>query len=120
MKRAPNRHPSRCCPPPAPAKRAQALRGPQADRELAKLAKALGHPARVAIVRLLIERNTCVCGELVDELPLAQSTVSQHLAALQRAGLIRGEIDGPRSCYCLEPNALARLERLVVALGGGS
>jgi ArsR family transcriptional regulator len=99
-------------------KRGRALRGPQADRELAALAKALGHPARVAIVRLLIERNTCICGELVDELPLAQSTVSQHLAALKRAGLIRGELDGPRSCYCIEPSALARLERLVAALAG--
>jgi len=107
-----------CCPPPARSRRTAAVRGAAAERELAQLAKALGHPARVAIVRLLLERRSCVCGELVDELPLAQSTVSQHLAALKRAGLIRGEIDGPRSCYCIEPAALARLRQLVVALCG--
>lgn len=104
-----------CCPPPSPVRRG-ALRGPDADAELARLAKALGHPARVAIVRLLLARASCVCGEIVDELPLAQSTVSQHLAALKRAGLIRGEIDGPRTCYCLEPAALERLKQLLAKL----
>jgi len=104
-----------CCPAPAAAKR-RATSGANADRELAQLAKAIGHPARVAIVRLLLGRDTCVCGEIVDELPLAQSTVSQHLAALKAAGLIRGEIDGPRTCYCIEPSALARLKQLVAAL----
>ncbi len=104
-----------CCPPPAPARRG-AVRGPSADAELARLSKALGHPARVAIVRLLLSRASCVCGEIVDQLPLAQSTVSQHLAALKRAGLIRGEIDGPRTCYCLEPAALARFKQLLASL----
>jgi len=67
----------------------------------------------VAIVRLLLQREACVCGEIVDELPLAQSTVSQHLKALKDAGLIRGEIDGPRVCYCVEPSAIALLGALV-------
>ncbi len=84
--------------------------------DLAKYAKALGHPARVAIIRLLLRREACVCGEIVDELPLAQSTVSQHLKQLKEAGLIRGEIDGPRICYCVEPAAIAQLRALVAAL----
>jgi len=84
-----------------------------ADDELARLAKALGHSLRVRIVRLLAQRTTCVCGELVGELPVAQSTVSQHLKILNQAGLIRGTIDGPRVCYCLEPDALKRLRELV-------
>lgn len=86
------------------------------DEELARLARALAHPARVRIVRLLEMKNTCVCGELVEALPLAQSTVSQHLKVLKEAGLIQGEIDGPRVCYCLVPAALRRLRMLVAAL----
>lgn len=86
------------------------------DEELAKLAHAIAHPARVRIVRLLDAKNACVCGELVEALPLAQSTVSQHLKVLKRAGLIQGEIDGPRVCYCLVPGALKRLRMLVAAL----
>lgn len=74
----------------------------EAEQQLAALAKALGHPARVAIVRLLAQRRACVCGELVLELPLSQSTVSQHLKELKAAGLVQGEIDGPRVCYCLD------------------
>jgi ArsR family transcriptional regulator len=103
---------------PAPDTRAdlRPVEGDQADDELADLAKALGHPARVKILRLLATRNTCVCGELVDELPLAQSTVSQHLKVLKDSGLIRGTISGPRTCYCLEPRALRRLKALVGAL----
>ena len=69
----------------------------------------VAHPARVAILRLLVERATCVCGEIVDEIPLAQSTVSQHLKAMKQAGLIEGTIDGPRSCYCLNVPALKDL-----------
>ena len=76
---------------------------------LAGAAKALGHPARLAILQTLAERGTCVCGEVVGELPLAQATVSQHLKALKAAGLIRGELDGPRSCYCLDGAALRAL-----------
>lgn len=80
---------------------------PVTDDALAALARALGHPARLAILRVLAARDTCVCGEIVDELPLAQSTVSQHLKVLKEAGLIQGTIDGPRTCYCLDPAALA-------------
>jgi len=72
-----------------------------ADQRAAEFAKALAHPARITILRLLAERGTCICGEVVGDLPLSQSTVSQHLKALKDAGLIRGATDGPRSCYCL-------------------
>lgn len=74
----------------------------EAEQRLAAIAKALGHPARVAIVRMLAQRQACVCGELVLELPLSQSTVSQHLKELKAAGLVQGEVDGPRVCYCLD------------------
>jgi len=80
------------------------------------MAKALAHPARVAIVRLLIERGECICGEIVDELPLAQATVSQHLKVLKQAGLIRGAIDPPRVCYCINPEAVRRLKTLISGL----
>jgi ArsR family transcriptional regulator, arsenate/arsenite/antimonite-responsive transcriptional repressor len=92
------------------------VEGKAADDELALLAKALGHPARVQILRLLVRRNACICGDIVEELPLAQSTVSQHLKVLKEAGLIRGDIDGPRVCYCVEPRALRRLKALVGSL----
>src|SRR5512139_1980567 len=92
------------------------VEGDGADEELALLAKAIGHPARVQIMRLLVRREACICGDIVDELPLAQSTVSQHLKVLKDAGLIRGEIDGPRVCYCIEPRVLRRLKALVGSL----
>ncbi|ACL64435.1 transcriptional regulator, ArsR family [Anaeromyxobacter dehalogenans 2CP-1] len=92
------------------------VEGSEADEELAALAKALGHPARVQIVRLLVRREACICGDIVDELPLAQSTVSQHLKVLKDAGIVRGEIDGPRVCYCVEPRTLRRLKALVGSL----
>jgi ArsR family transcriptional regulator len=92
------------------------VEGPEADEELANLAKALGHPARVQIMRLLVRREACVCGDIVDEIPLAQSTVSQHLKVLKSVGLIRGDIDGPRVCYCVEPRVLRRLKALVGSL----
>lgn len=92
------------------------VEGAAADDELATLAKALGHPARVQIMRLLVRREACVCGDIVDELPLAQSTVSQHLKVLKEAGLIKGEIDGPRVCYCVEPRTLRRLKALMGGL----
>lgn len=72
------------------------------DNQTAKYAKALAHPARVAILKLLAKKQTCICGDIVDELPLSQSTVSQHLKELKEAGLIRGEIDGVRVCYCID------------------
>jgi ArsR family transcriptional regulator len=100
----------KCCPPPP-------LLDPtlDPDEEAARLAKALGHPARVKIIRFLLEREECVVGEIVGELPLAQSTVSQHLKVLREAGLIRGEVDGPRICYCADET---RIERLRGLLGG--
>lgn len=72
------------------------------ENRVAKYAKALGHPARVAILHLLASRQTCVCGDIVDELPLSQSTVSQHLKELKEAGLIKGEIEGTKVCYCID------------------
>jgi ArsR family transcriptional regulator, arsenate/arsenite/antimonite-responsive transcriptional repressor len=107
---------NRCCPP------SEEQREPIDAfdvQEFADFARALGHPARVAIVRILIERDTCICGELVEELPLAQSTVSQHLKQLKSAGIIRGEVDGPRVCYCIEPRALSRFKALVGLLDAG-
>ena len=74
----------------------------KADQKIADLAKVLGHPARIAILRILAERNTCICGEIVEVLPLAQSTVSQHLKELLQAGLIKGTVDGLKSCYCID------------------
>ncbi|MDB5229992.1 MAG: winged helix-turn-helix transcriptional regulator [Chitinophagaceae bacterium] len=71
------------------------------EQDLSAFAKAIAHPARLAILKVLARRNECVCGEIVEILPLAQSTVSQHLKELQKAGLIKGEVDGARSCYCI-------------------
>jgi ArsR family transcriptional regulator len=88
-----------------------------AGTRLASLCKALGHPARVAIVRqLAATRGTCTCGEIVDQLPLAQSTVSQHLKVLKDAGLIVGDVTPPRVCYCLNERALDELKRALNAL----
>ncbi|MFM7023672.1 MAG: ArsR/SmtB family transcription factor [Flavobacteriales bacterium] len=72
------------------------------DNKIAKYAKALSHPARVAILQLLIKKQSCICGDIVDELPLSQSTVSQHLKELKEAGLIKGDIDGVKVCYCID------------------
>lgn len=82
----------------------------------AELAQALAHPARVAIVRLLQERKTCLCGDIVEVLPLAQSTVSQHLKVLKNAGWVIGEVDGPRVCYCLNAEALKQFKKLTRSL----
>ncbi len=78
------------------------------EQELADFAKALSHPARIAILKVLAEKNECICGEIVDVLPLAQSTVSQHLKELKTAGLINGVVDGPRSCYCINWKAFQK------------
>jgi len=110
MKR-PNDEP--CCPRPDERVDLRPVEGDEADEELATLAKALGHPARVRILRLLARKEMCVCGDIVDELPLAQSTVSQHLKVLKDAGLIRGDVDGPRTCYCIEPRTVRRMKALV-------
>lgn len=73
------------------------------DNRLARHAKAMAHPARIAILRFLIEKRSCVCGDIVNELPLSQSTVSQHLKELKEAGLIQGDVDGSKVCYCIDP-----------------
>lgn len=86
------------------------------DDTLAALAKAIAHPARITILRLLAHRETCVTGDVVAELPLAQSTVSEHLRILREAGLIQGEIEGPRTRYCINPDGLAALRAGVAAL----
>jgi ArsR family transcriptional regulator, arsenate/arsenite/antimonite-responsive transcriptional repressor len=75
------------------------------QNRIADLARVLGHPARIAIIELLAEKNACVCGAIVNEIPLSQATISQHLAELKRVGLVKGEIDGPRVCYCIDQNA---------------
>ncbi len=71
------------------------------DNKIADFAKALAHPARVAILQILLKTKECICGDIVDDLPLAQSTVSQHLKELKEAGLIKGNIDGAKVCYCI-------------------
>lgn len=83
---------------------------------LARYAKALSHPARLAILETLAKRDTCICGEIVKIMPLAQSTVSQHLKELKEAGLITGEVEGLTSCYCLDQSAAQELEKLVTGL----
>lgn len=80
----------------------------QKEQNLAAFAKAMSHPARIAILKVLAHHNECICGEIVDVLPLAQSTVSQHLKELKNAGLIDGTIDGPRSCYCINWKAFEK------------
>lgn len=72
------------------------------ENKIALYAKALAHPARVAIVLMLLKKQSCICGDIVDELPLSQSTVSQHLKELKNAGIIKGDIEGVRTCYCID------------------
>jgi DNA-binding transcriptional ArsR family regulator len=72
------------------------------DNRIARYAKALAHPARVAILKVLVHRQACICGDIVDEIPLSQSTVSQHLKELKEAGLITGDISGVKTCYCID------------------
>jgi len=95
---------------------AAALQAEESAERLSRLAWAVAHPARVRIVRLLVSREACVCGEIVDSLPLAQSTVSQHLKILKESGLIQGEVDGPKVCYCINPQALRELKSLIARL----
>lgn len=90
------------------------------ENELAELAKALGHPARIAILKELARRNTCVCGEIVQVLPLAQSTVSQHLKELKAAGWITGTVEGVKSCYCINRVMFNRLKQLLECCFAGS
>ena len=102
-----------CCAPPAAQIDAAELPD---DQTLALMSKALGHPVRIQILRLLLERTSCVTGEMVAYLPLAQSTVSEHLRVLREAGLIQGEIEGPRTSYCVSQAGLARLKAGIATL----
>jgi len=88
------------------------------DNRISKYAKALAHPARVAILRLLLKKNSCICGDIVEELPLSQSTVSQHLKELKEAGLIKGEIDGVKICYCIDEAEWKRARQILDELFG--
>jgi DNA-binding transcriptional ArsR family regulator len=78
------------------------------DKWMADIAKALSHPARIRILKILTEMDVCMCGDIVEQLPLAQATVSQHLKELKRVGLIQGEIEGPKVCYCVNNKTLQR------------
>ena len=84
--------------------------------ELGAIAKALGHPARIAILQFLAARKACVCGDIVDELPLSQSTVSQHLKELKSVGLIKGDIEGPSVCYCIDEKTWSKAHRTLTEL----
>ena len=101
----------KCC-DPSPVK----LPADDQAGEFARLAWAVAHPARVRILRLLIHRKNCVCGEIVGQLPLAQSTVSQHLKILKESELIQGEVDGPKVCYCINKEKLKALKSFVSGL----
>jgi ArsR family transcriptional regulator len=79
------------------------------QNRFATIAKSLGHPARIAIIEYLLTTNTCVCGDIVNELPLAQATISQHLKELKESGLIKGEIEGKNTCYCINPETFSEL-----------
>jgi ArsR family transcriptional regulator len=108
-----------CC-PPEDAQSAELLKtpvdGPAADDELAAFAKAIAHPVRVRILRMLAKKEARMCSHIVDELPLAQSTVSEHLRILRTAGLVRANENGPRVSYCIVPSALLRLKALLEAV----
>ena len=83
---------------------------------LAQITKALGHPARIAILEVLLSRNSCVCGDIVEELPLSQSTVSQHLKELKEAGIIKGDISGVKTCYCIDEKVWKEVQRIMNVL----
>ena len=83
------------------------------QKRIADLAKALGHPARIAILMHLIQKNSCVCGDIVEEIPLAQSTISQHLKALKKVGIIHGEVEGVKTCYCINPTVWAEMQGIL-------
>lgn len=88
------------------------------QNELAELLKAMAHPARIAILQRLVKVNACVCGDLVEELPLAQATVSQHLKELKNAGLIHGVVEGKSVCYCIEPGRWNQVAEILKELFG--
>lgn len=86
------------------------------ENKIAAYAKALAHPARVAIIQMLLKKQSCICGDIVDELPLSQSTVSQHLKELKNAGLIKGDIDGVTTCYCVDEKEWQQAKQYLGAL----
>lgn len=86
------------------------------ENKIATYANALSHPARIAILQLLIKKQACICGDIVDELPLSQSTVSQHLKELKAAGLIKGEIEGKKVCYCINEKEWERAQHYIKQL----
>lgn len=86
------------------------------QNSIATMAKALGHPARIAIVEYLIKVNECICGDIVNELPLAQPTVSQHLKELKNAGIIKGNIEGNSVCYCIDEKVIEKLQNYFIAI----
>lgn len=88
------------------------------QNEMANIMKALGHPARVAIIEYLLSVNTCICGDIVNVLPLAQPTVSQHLKELKNAGLIKGNIEGNAICYCINEITFSKFENLLTEIFG--
>jgi DNA-binding transcriptional ArsR family regulator len=90
----------------------------RAQNDLAILTKALGHPARIAILQYLIKSRSCICGDIVDELPLSQSTVSQHLKELKDSGLVKGNIEGPSVCYCIDEKAWNKAQKVLGELFG--
>lgn len=106
--------PEGCCPPDTDAQ-VPSLDS-EGETELANLCRALGHPARVLILRVLLAKDVCMAGELVDLVPLAASTVSQHLKILKEAGLIKGEVDGPRRCYCADKSVVRKFQFLLGSL----
>jgi ArsR family transcriptional regulator len=106
-----------CCPDDVqPVCDIQSLEGADADDELARLAKAIGHPARVRIMRMLARKEARVCSQIVGEFPLAQSTVSEHLRILKEAALVRSSQDGPRVGYCINFDTLRKLKALVAII----
>ena len=107
-----------CCPPEEPAVDllTAPVEGPAADDELAAFGRAIAHPARVRILRMLAKKEARMCSHIVDELPLAQSTVSEHLRILRSAGLVQANDNGPRVSYCIVPSALRRLKALLEAV----
>jgi len=86
------------------------------ENEMAQLFKALAHPARIAIVEYLLSVDTCICGDIVDHLPLAQPTVSQHLKELKNAGLIKGNIEGNAICYCIDENVIKKIREYFTSI----
>jgi ArsR family transcriptional regulator, arsenate/arsenite/antimonite-responsive transcriptional repressor len=93
------------------------VHAPLDTETLARVSKALGHPARIKIIQHLLEMDSCICGRIVEILPLAQSTVSQHLKILRESGLIKGVVDGPRLCYCIDRNVFEAFKKTIERLG---